>query len=114
LPTSGAELGAAGGPERYILECLLLLRADYPIFAYRRLKALDALCVEAGAAALSSLGDRRVDEVLAVGRQMSSTLEALLDVDTWQLVASKKELSVNTYLRMAKGGRMEIKVPDDL
>jgi hypothetical protein len=36
LPTSGAELGAAGGPERYILECLLLLRADYPIFAYRR------------------------------------------------------------------------------
>jgi hypothetical protein len=59
-------------------------------------------------------GDRRVDEVLAVGRQMSSTLDALLDVDTWQLVASKKELSVNTYLRMAKGGRMEIKVPDDL
>ena len=42
MPTSGAELGAAGGPERYILECLLLLRADYPIFAYRRLKALDA------------------------------------------------------------------------
>jgi hypothetical protein len=37
-------------------------------------------------------GDRRVDEVLAVGRQMSSTLDALLDVDTWQLVASKKEL----------------------
>jgi hypothetical protein len=62
LPTSGAELGAAGGPERYILECLLLLRADYPIFAYRRLKALDALCVEAGAATLSSLGDRRVEE----------------------------------------------------
>jgi hypothetical protein len=59
-------------------------------------------------------GDRRVDEVLAVGRQMSSTLDALLDVDTWQLVASKKELSVNTYLRMAKGGRMEIKVPDAL
>jgi hypothetical protein len=41
-------------------------------------------------------GDRRVDEVLAVGRQMSSTLDALLDVDTWQLVASKKELSVNS------------------
>ena len=59
-------------------------------------------------------GDRRVDEVLAVGRQMSSTLDALLEVDTWHLVASKKELSVNTYLRMAKGGRMEIKVPDDL
>ena len=55
-------------------------------------------------------GDRRVEEVLAVGRQMSSTLDALLDVDSWQLVATKKDLSVNTYLRMAKGGRMEIKV----
>ena len=62
LPTTVAELSAAGGPDRYIQECLLLLRADYPIFAFRRLKALDALCVEAGAGALSSLGDLRVEE----------------------------------------------------
>ena len=62
MPTTVAELSAAGGPDRYIQECLLLLRADYPIFAFRRLKALDALCVEAGAGALSSLGDLRVEE----------------------------------------------------
>ncbi len=110
LPTNGAELAAAGGPDRFIQECLLLLRADYPIFAFRRLKALDAVCAAAGEPALGSLGDRRVDEIFSVDRQMASTLDAMLDEDSWQLVSTKKELSVHTYLRMGKGGRMDIKV----
>jgi len=111
LPTNGAELAAAGGPERYIQECQLLLRADYPIFALRRLKALDAVCVAADPeSALSNLDDRRVKEVFAVDTQMSNILEAILDVGSWELVSSKKHLSVNTFMRLGAGGRLDIKV----
>ena len=38
LPRNAAEIeAAAGGLDRLISECLVLLRLDYPIFALRRL-----------------------------------------------------------------------------
>lgn len=70
----------ASGPDRYVSDCLLLLRADYPIFALRRLLALDEVVVAAGLPSLRSRADadRNVAEVLAVEAQMGHTLDTLL------------------------------------
>ena len=108
LPSSAEGIEADGVLARLIIECHMLLRADYPIFALNRLLHLTSVLEGAGRPSLRLTGDWRVDEVLAVERQMHSTLEAMRG-DTWKLICSKKALSVKTYLRMASGGRLDIK-----
>jgi hypothetical protein len=113
LPSSVAEFHAQGGLEPLVAECYALLHCDYPMLALRRLCLVEKLCTDAGVVpSLRERGkaDRRIEAVLKVERELEPTLAMMTDDDGWELVSSKSELSIQTFLRLLPGGRAAIKV----
>lgn len=112
LPANGAALVAAGGIEPYVAECYALLRHDFPLLALSRLLLVAKLADEAAIKPplRERTDDQRIVDVLRTERELGPALAMITDEEGWELVASQKKLSVNTYLRMLGSGRAAIKV----
>tara|TARA_B110001452_G_scaffold4357_1_gene4050 strand:- start:320 stop:1747 length:1428 start_codon:yes stop_codon:yes gene_type:complete len=105
LPSSAAELEAAGGLDAVLKDCIGLMRADYPLLALRRLLTLaDKLDLPMR----ELLADPHGAEILQVASEMNATLEAIVD-DSWQLYTIKKQYDCHIYTKPAGGGRLDVK-----
>lgn len=111
LPTTAETLVAEpGGLERFLDECSHLYRVDEPLLAMRRMQLLEPLVIEAGLQPLRErTHDATIELVLRTSYELDAMLKRLLS-DEWTLIDTKKQLKVETWLRMGEGGRTGIKV----
>ena len=111
LPARAAQLRKNSALEHFLCEVDQLYRADEPLLALRRLLLLEKLVLQAKLRPLRErTEDARIGAVLRTEHELDPLLRTMLDRDIWTLISSKKEMQIETYLRVLAGGRAAVKV----